>query len=109
MVNLRMIVVLHDLKIVDLKLRPVFHRTEPRVRAHVLLCMLAYHVEWHMRRRLRPMLFDDEHPEVAEGERRSVMAPAKVSAGARARRWPSRPPTATPFTACTRCSTISPP
>ena len=71
------------LKTVDLKVRPVFHRTEPRVRAHVLLCMLAYHVEWHMRRKLRPMLFDDEHPEAARAERRSVVAPAKVSASAR--------------------------
>ena len=41
----------------DLKFRPVFHRTAARVRAHVLLCMLAYYVEWHMRRRLAPLLF----------------------------------------------------
>ena len=49
-----------SLKSVDLKVRPVFHRTDERVRAHVLLCMLAYYVEWHMRRRLAPLLFDDE-------------------------------------------------
>ena len=47
----------------DLKVRPVYHRTEPRVRTHVFLCMLAYYVEWHMRQKLKPMLFDDEDAE----------------------------------------------
>ena len=72
-----------SLKTVDLKVRPVYHRTEPRVRAHVLLCMLAYYVEWHMRRKLKPMLFDDEDAEGAEARRPSVVAPAKVSLSAR--------------------------
>jgi transposase len=49
-------------KTVDLKIRPVHHRLEKRVRAHVLLCMLAYYVEWHIRRLLAPLLFDDEEP-----------------------------------------------
>jgi hypothetical protein len=48
-----------SLKTVDLELRPVFHWTAPRVRAHVLLCMLAYYLEWHMRQSLAPMLFDE--------------------------------------------------
>ena len=43
------------IKTVDLKVRPIHHRTENRVRTHVLLCMLAYYVEWHMRRALAPM------------------------------------------------------
>ena len=47
------------LKTVDLELRPMFHWTAPRVRAHVLLCMLAYYLEWHMRQPLAPMLFDN--------------------------------------------------
>jgi hypothetical protein len=51
-----------SLKTVDLKVRPVHHRLEGRVRAHVLLCMLAYYVEWHMRQALAPMLFDDDAP-----------------------------------------------
>jgi hypothetical protein len=51
-----------SMKTVDLELRPVFHWTAPRVRAHVMLCMLAYYLEWHMRRRLAPMLFDDHDP-----------------------------------------------
>ena len=72
-----------SLKSVDLKVRPVFHRTAERVRAHVLLCMLAYYVEWHMRRRLAPLLFDDEDPAGAEAQRTSVVAPARVSESAR--------------------------
>ena len=53
-----------------------------RVRAHVFLCMLAYYVEWHMRQRLKALLFDDEEPEVAEAARASVVAPAEVSPSA---------------------------
>jgi hypothetical protein len=49
------------------------------VRAHVLLCMLAYHVEWHMRQALAPLLFDDHDPAAAEAARRSVVAPAQRS------------------------------
>ncbi len=74
-----------SLKTVDLKVRPVFHRNAGRVRAHVFLCMLAYHVEWHMRRRLRPLLFDDEDAEGAEAARRSIAAPARKSETARAK------------------------
>ena len=72
-----------SLKTVDLKVRPVFHRTAERVRAHVLLCMLAYYVEWHLRERLKPLLFDDDDPAAAEAARMSVVAPAKVSDAAR--------------------------
>lgn len=69
-------------KSVDLKLRPIHHRLEQRVRAHVLLCMLAYYVEWHMRQALAPMLFDEDDPAAAEAARRSVVAPAQRSARA---------------------------
>ena len=72
-----------SLKSVDLKVRPVFHRTEQRVRAHVLLCTLAYYVEWHMRRRLAPLLFEDGDRAGAEAARTSVVAPARVSESAR--------------------------
>jgi hypothetical protein len=68
-----------SLKSVDLKVRPIHHRLEDRVRAHVLLCMLAYYVEWHMREALAPMLFDDDDPATAEAARRSVVAPAQRS------------------------------
>ena len=68
-----------SLKGVDLKIRPIHHRLEDRVRAHVLLCMLAYYVEWHMRDRLAPLLFEDAQPAVAEVMRNSVVAPARRS------------------------------
>ena len=71
------------LKSVDLKLRPIHHRTANRVRAHVLLCMLAYYVEWHMRRALAPMLFDDDDPAAGEALRSSVVAPAQRSPAAK--------------------------
>ena len=67
------------LKTVDLKVRPIHHRTADRVRAHIFLCMLAYYVEWHMRKLLAPILFDDEDKELAEELRESVVAPAKRS------------------------------
>jgi transposase len=65
-----------SLKTVDLKIRPIHHRLAGRVRAHVFLCVLAYYVEWHMRRALAPILFDDEDKELAQMLRRSVVAPA---------------------------------
>jgi hypothetical protein len=68
-----------SLKSVDLKVRPIHHRLEQRVRAHVLLCMLAYYVEWHMRQALAPILFDDDDPAAAEAARSSVVAPAQRS------------------------------
>ena len=74
-----------SLKTVDLKVRPVFHHAASRVPAHVLLCMLAYYVEWHMRRQLAPLLFDDDGRDAAEAARRSVVAPAQVSETARAK------------------------
>jgi len=72
-----------SMKSVDLKVRPIHHRTENRVRAHVLLCMLAYYVEWHMRRALAPMLFDDADPAAGEALRSSIVAPAQRSPQAR--------------------------
>ncbi|MFZ5479052.1 MAG: IS1634 family transposase [Myxococcota bacterium] len=70
-------------KTVDLEVRPIHHHLAERVRAHVLLCMLAYYVEWEMRRRLRPLLFTDEHPEQGAAERASPVAPAVRSKSAR--------------------------
>ena len=67
------------LKTVDLHVRPVYHWLEGRVRAHVFLCMLAYYLEWHMRQRLAPMLFDDTDQDEAEARRRSVVAQAQRS------------------------------
>jgi hypothetical protein len=65
------------LKTVDLQVRPVRHWLADRVRAHVFLCMLAYYLEWHMRQKLAPLLFDDTDKEAAEAARASVVAPAQ--------------------------------
>jgi len=70
------------IKTVDLHVRPVYHWLEGRVRAHVFLCMLACYLEWHMRQRLAPMLFDDTDPDEAEARRRSVVAQAQRSKAA---------------------------
>jgi transposase len=68
-----------SMKSVDLKVRPIYHHQAGRVKAHVFLCMLAYYVEWHMRRALAPLLFDDEDPEAAQARRTSAVAPAQRS------------------------------
>jgi Transposase DDE domain len=72
-----------SLKTVDLEIRPVYHWLSTRVRAHVLLCMLAYYVEFHMRQRLAPLLFDEHDHAAAEAERMSIVAPAERSPAAR--------------------------
>lgn len=66
-----------SLKTVDLKVRPIHHRTADRVRAHILLCMLAYYVEWHMREAWRELMFADT--EQAAKATRDPVAPAKRS------------------------------
>lgn len=72
-----------SIKTVDLHVRPVFHYSASRVRAHVFLCMLAYYVEWHMRGRLKPMLFDDEFINETQSVRPSAVAKAQRSAHAK--------------------------
>ena len=73
------------MKTIDLHVRPVFHYNAERVRAHVLLCMLAYYVEWHMRECLKPMLFDDEFIEQAQAARASPVNKALRSEHAQAK------------------------
>lgn len=67
------------LKTVDLDIRPIRHWTEERVRAHVFLCMLAYHVEWHLRQALAPLLFHDTEIEAARARRPSPVAKTEPS------------------------------
>jgi transposase len=71
-----------SLKTVDLHVRPIHHRLAKRVRAHVLLCALAYYVEWHMRSQLAPLLFDDHDKTAAQARRDSVVKPAQRSEAA---------------------------
>lgn len=74
-----------SMKTVDLQVRPVFHYSAQRVRAHVFLCMLAYYVEWHMRERLKPMLFDDEYLDETSATRASPVIKAVRSEHAKAK------------------------
>jgi Transposase DDE domain len=74
-----------SMKTVDLQVRPVFHYSAQRVRAHVFLCMLAYYVQWHMRERLKPMLFDDEYLDEASASRASPVLKAQRSMHAKAK------------------------
>jgi len=69
------------MKTVDLKIRPIHHRLENRVRAHIFLCMLAYYVEWHMREAWRELMFADEDQDAKA--MRDPVAPAKRSAAAK--------------------------
>ena len=71
-----------SLKSVDLKVRPIHHHLAGRVRAHVLLCMLAAYVEWRMKQALTPLLFTDEEPQAGEPLRSSVVASARRSPAA---------------------------
>jgi hypothetical protein len=70
------------LKGLDLRVRPIFHRDPNRVRAHIFICLLAYYIEWHMRKALAPLLFDDEFPD----QKRDPVAPARISAHAKAKK-----------------------
>jgi transposase len=69
-----------SIKTIDLKVRPIHHRTADRVRAHIFLCMLAYYVEWHMREAWRDLMFAD--PDQQAKATRDPVAPAKRSEAA---------------------------
>ena len=71
-----------SLKSVSLKMRPIYHRKPERVRAHVFVCMLAYYVEWHLRRAWAPLLFEDHDKEAAKALRRTPVTKAKRSPAA---------------------------
>ena len=77
----------------DLDLRPVYHRLEERVRAHVLICMLACYLTWHLRRAWAPLTFTDENPP-APG---NPVAPARRSAAAQAKASAQHDPAGQPY------------
>jgi transposase len=79
-----------SLKSVDLDIRPIRHWTADRVRAHVFLCMLAYHVEWHLRQVLAPLLFHDTDLAAAKAERTSPVAPTEPSDAVKAKKATKR-------------------
>jgi hypothetical protein len=70
------------IKTSGLEVRPIYHRLEDRVRAHVFLCTLAYYVEWHLRKHLAPLLFQDHDPAAGAERRTSAVAPAQRSEAA---------------------------
>ena len=79
-----------QMKTEDLEIRPIYHRLADRVTAHVFLCMLAYYVEWHLRRDLAPLLFGEGDSRLAEAQRRSPVEPARPSAPTKAKRGRKR-------------------
>ena len=97
-----------SLKTMDLKVRPIHHRTADRVRAHIFLCMLAYYVEWHMREAWRELMFADTDQQAKAT--RDPVAPAKRSQGGAGQgRHATRSTTARPRTASPPCWPNSPP
>jgi hypothetical protein len=79
-----------SLKTVDLEIRPIRHWTAERVRAHVFLCMLAYHVEWLLREALAPLLFHDTEIDAARAERTSPVAKTEPSEVVKAKKATKR-------------------
>ena len=73
------------LKGIDLRVRPIRHRTEDHVRAHIFLCVLAYYVEWHLRQAWMELLFQDEELDESR-RRRDPVAPARPSASVQAKK-----------------------
>jgi transposase len=74
------------IKSTDLEIRPIRHWSADRVRSHVLLCMLAYHVEWHLRTALAPLLFHDTDLDQAKAERSSPVVKTEPSELAKAKK-----------------------
>jgi hypothetical protein len=80
----------------DLDIRPIRHRTEDRVRAHVFLRMISYYITWHMQARLAPVLFTDDDKPAAQAARTSPVAPAARSPKALAKAATKHTPAAVP-------------
>ena len=89
----------------DLDLRPIHHRLDDRVKAHVLICLLACYLIWHLRKAWAPLTFTDEHPP----QRDNPVAPAQRSPDADAKASPNTTPTATRYAASAAYSTTWPP
>ena len=88
----------------DLRVRPIFHRTPDHVRAHIFLCLLAYYVEWRMRQAWAELLFEDEQLE-ADRQQRDAVAPAEPSAAVKKKRRAALRRRGYPCIASRRCWT----
>jgi len=84
------------LKGIDLRVRPIHHRTEDHVRAHIFLCLLAYYVEWHLRQAWAPLLFADEALET-DRQTRDPVAPATPSPAVRRKKAERHTPDGLPL------------
>jgi len=84
------------LKGIDLRVRPIHHRTEAHVRAHIFLCLLAYYVEWHLRQAWAPLLFADEALET-DRQTRDPVAPATPSPAVRRKKAERQTPEGLPL------------
>lgn len=84
------------LKGIDLRVRPIHHRTEDHVRAHIFLCLLAYYVEWHLRQTWAPLLFADEALET-DRQTRDPVAPATASTHVRRKKVARHTPDGLPL------------
>jgi hypothetical protein len=96
-----------SMKTIDLHIRPIHHRLEERVRAHIFLCMLAYYVEWHMREAWRELMFADE--DLERKKHRDPVAPAGDPRPRSTKSPLANSKTVHPYTAFERCSTSCPP
>ena len=83
------------LKGIDLLVRPIHHRAADRVRGNIFLCVLAFYVEWHLRKAWEPLLFEDEELE-EDRQRRDPVRPARASQPARLKRRRTRQPDGLP-------------
>ena len=86
-----------------LNVRPIYVYSAEHVRAHVFLCMLAHYVQWHMRQRLAPLLFEDDNPDAAKAQRQSPVGKAQVSESAKSKSALKKQPTVIRYTVCRRC------
>ena len=80
---------------IDVRVRPIYHRTDDHVRAHIFLCMLAYYVEWHLRRVWAPLLFEDEALP-RDRQTRDPVAPAQPSLAVRQKKIQRQTPEGLP-------------
>jgi len=72
-----------SIKTVDLEVRPIYHRLPDRVKSHIFICMLAYYVEWHIKKKLNTILFEDHEKHIADELRQSIVAPSERSPAAK--------------------------
>jgi len=101
------------IKSIDLQVRPIRHRSEAHVRAHIFLCMLAYYVQWHMKKALSPVLFQDDDLDAARWTRNAVTK-AEPSESVRAKKstkttpdgWPAHSFSSLLIDLATRCKNI---